>query len=87
MAGGVPYDAHEVEVRWRQRWEAAGTTQVDLDRALDGREVARNVHVPGKLVNLVTRPSGRAVGDVGGRECRQATNDNEQRSWRSSRPC
>ena len=28
---GVPYDAHEIEDRWRHRWEAAGLYRLDLD--------------------------------------------------------
>ncbi len=32
----------------------AAMTHPDVVRALDGRRVVRSVHVPGKLVNLVT---------------------------------
>jgi leucyl-tRNA synthetase len=30
---GVPYDSHEIERRWRHRWEEAGLYQLDLDAA------------------------------------------------------
>jgi leucyl-tRNA synthetase len=31
MARGLPYDAHSIEARWRERWRADGVAQVDLD--------------------------------------------------------
>jgi leucyl-tRNA synthetase len=31
MARGLPYDAHAIEGRWRERWEADGVARVDLD--------------------------------------------------------
>ncbi len=31
MARGLPYDAHAIEAKWRERWEADGVAEVDLD--------------------------------------------------------
>jgi leucyl-tRNA synthetase len=38
----VPYDFAEIEGRWRQLWEAAGSYQVDLD-AIDPEQLFYNL--------------------------------------------
>jgi leucyl-tRNA synthetase len=48
----LPYEHHEVETRWQQRWAADGRHAVDLDRVEPGR----------KLYNLVEFPYPSAEG-------------------------